>query len=297
VDGTGADAPDGCIWVNGEFHAPAQAAVPVLDFGFAYGDGVFETVRTYGGVPFRLDAHLARLTASTQYLGYRNVPDPAALAGIVAETIGRSGLAEATVRLTVTRGVGAGVPDPTRCGPATVVVAVLPLRTVDAALRTDGVDTVTLWQRPTAPPPGPGMKSTSWQYAVLARAELAARTDASGRRPYEGFWLDGDHVTEGSVSNVFAVAGTVVRTPPADVCLPGVTRAEVFDLAVEVGVDVCEEPLDIAALQGADEVFVTNASVGVLGVARVDGVAVGSGRGGPVTDALHTAYLGRAVPS
>lgn len=294
VDTTGADALHGCIWVNGAFHAPAQATVPVLDFGFAYGDGVFETLRTYGGVPFRLDAHLRRLTTTTQLLGYRDVPDADTLAAVVVDTVARSGLDEATVRLTVTRGVGAGVPDPTRCGPATVVVAALPLRSVDDAVRAAGVDTVTLWQR-SLPPPGPAVKSTSWQYAVLARAELAARADASGRRPFDGFWLDGDHVTEGSVSNVFAVVGSVVRTPPAEVCLPGVTRAEVFDLAADVGVDVREEPLDVAALDGADEVFVTNASVGVLGVARLDGVPVGGGRSGPVTDALHAAYLARTV--
>src|SRR5689334_8032918 len=96
----------GCMLVNGEPVAPGEAVVPALDHGVLYGDGLFETLRTYGGAPFRLEQHLARLEAGAAVLGIRGVPAAQELRRMTLEALSRSGLGEAYLRITVTRGVG-----------------------------------------------------------------------------------------------------------------------------------------------------------------------------------------------
>ncbi len=276
----------GCIYLNGTFLAPGEARVSVFDRGFLYGDGVFESLRTYGGVPFRLDAHLTRLASALDEVGIVGVPAPKQLQGIVAETLARAGLPDAYLRITVTRGTQfEGGPAPRDGLAPTVVVVALPLHGYPAAAYERGVTAVLLWPRAVADRPAPAVKSLSFQRGVLGKQQVVSRG------AHEGFYLDGSgHVTEGTTSNVFAVQGGALRTPPREVCLDGVTRREVLAIARDRGLPAAEAPVTIESLHAADEVFVTNSLAELLPVVEIEGRPVGAGLPGPIWRQLWLAY-------
>jgi branched-chain amino acid aminotransferase len=281
---------EGCVYVNGTFVPPAQATVPAFDHGYLFGDGLFETLRTYGGVPFRLDEHLARLEAGLSELAIGGVPLARELRARVLETLGRARLPEAYLRITITRGVSSRGLDPTGCDSPTVLIAALPLRTYPSAHYAAGITATVLWARPTPVHPPPTITSTSYQHTVVARLEL-------GRRGVqEGLFVDeSGHLTEGTVSNVFAVMSGVLLTPPPDLCLPGITRAEVLAIAREAGIRTGEQPLPASGLSGAQEVFVTSSLAELLPVVRIDQAVIGTGRPGPVYQRLHGLYRQRTT--
>ncbi len=266
------------LWRAGTAVAAHEATVPALDTGALYGDGLFETLRTYGGRPAFLDAHLERLARSAAALEIE-LPTSADLEHAVGAAIAALGAPEAYIRLSVTRGT-AGAPGlraAAAAGPAAPVVLVAPLPasggdTPATAVLLDGRFS----------PPTPMHKSLSWQHAVRA-------TRAAGE--HEGLYLDvNGHVTEGVTTNVFAILGDVLHTPPADRCLPGVTRAVVLGLARAVGLQPSEAPLPAGDLRGADEVLLTGSLAEVRAVTAIDGRPVGAGRPGPRHAALLAAY-------
>jgi branched-subunit amino acid aminotransferase/4-amino-4-deoxychorismate lyase len=271
----------GCICVNGCFSAPGEAVVSALDTGFLLGDGLFESLRASGSVPYLLDRHLRRLLSAATTIELTGLPPVAALEQQVLETLGRAALADAYVRITVTRGLGgAGLLAP--AGPPTVVVAALPAPARLPANR--GIVAALLERR--AEERAAAAKSTSWQKAVLDR-RLVARREAE-----EGIYVAADgRVLEGVSSNVFAVVGERLLTPPAHDCLPGITRARLLELAPRIGVTASETRLELEELLGAEEVFVTNAVQGLRSVDTIAGTAIG-GRGGDagVFAALRSSY-------
>jgi branched-chain amino acid aminotransferase len=281
---------EGCVYVNGAFVPPAQATVPAFDHGYLYGDGLFETLRTYGGVPFRLDKHLARLEEGLSSLAIRGAPPARELRARVLETLERARLPEAYLRITITRGISSRGLDPTGCDTPTVLIAALPLRTYSPSHYAEGIAATVLWARPTQVHPPPTLKSTSYQHTVVARLELSRRS------VQEGFFVDeAGHITEGTVSNVFAIMDGALLTPPRNVCLPGITRAEVLAIAHEAGLRTGEQPLLVSGLAGAQEVFVTSSLAELLPVVRIDQTVIGTGRPGPVYQRLHGLYRQRTT--
>ena len=172
-------------------------------------------------------------------------------------------------------------------GPPTVVVAALPFAGLPREAHHDGVE-VSIVGRRQVPPAvlDPAIKSTSRLSSVLARRE------AHERGAFEALLLDArGHLTEGTASNAFVVAGGRLLTPACgDGCLQGVTREAVIELAHGAGIDVREERLPVSLLGRAQEIFLTNTSWEVLPVAGVDGRPVGSGRPGPMTADLLRLY-------
>ncbi len=281
-----ASAAAGCTWVNGVFAAPAEAKVNAQDHGVLFGDGLFETLRTYGGVPFRLAAHLQRLAVGATELGFPALPAAAELEAVVKEALARAGLPEAHLRITALRGVSRGGLAPSGCEAPTVIISALSLPELS---REEGLKATLLWPRERLDRPPPWVKSTSYQRTVLARAELARR------QVDEGFYLGEEQtVTEGTASNVFALCPDGLVTPPTDRCLPGVTRAEVLSLAAEQGVPTVERPLRVEELRAAQEVFVTSSLAELRPVVWLDGVALGPGVPGPLWRQLLEGYRFRA---
>ncbi len=266
----------GCVNVNGRLFEPREATVSALDAGFLLGDGLFESLRASDGVPYLLDRHLARLLSAAAEMEFENMPACEILAEEVHRTIERSALADAYVRVTVTRGSGATALAPPS-GPPTVVIAALP---PPARAGADGGIEATL-----LPPPGERgakAKSTSRQQAVLARR----RVDRRGAG--EGVYVsESNHVLEGVSSNVFVVRHGRLLTPPAEECLPGITRARLLELARDAGLTALETPVEVGVLMDAEEAFVTNAVQGPRMVRAIDGAAVGT----PSSDGLLARLL------
>ncbi|MCU1374316.1 MAG: pabC, partial [Actinomycetia bacterium] len=226
------------VWVNGELVAAGDASVPALDHGMTVGDGVFETLRIYGGVPFAADRHLDRLARSGAGLGL-DLPDRALLERALAEVVAAGGLSDGRVRLTVTAGAGP-LGSARIAGACTVVAAVAPL---DPASPTTDAITVP-WVRNERSPLA-GLKTTSYAENVvaLARAKAAGASEAL-------FANTRDELCEGTGTNVFVVVGGALLTPPlSSGCLAGVTRELVLECT---GAE--EQVLPFAVLQDADEV-------------------------------------------
>jgi branched-chain amino acid aminotransferase len=255
----------GCICVDGRFSAPGDAVVSALDTGFLLGDGLFESLRARDGVPYLLDRHLVRLYSAAATIELSGLPPAAALEQQVLETLDRAALADAYVRITVTRGPGGrGLLAP--AGPPTVVVAALP---APSRVRANEGIAVALLERRAEE--RAAAKSTSWQKAVLDR-RLVARREAE-----EGIYLAADgRVLEGVSSNVFAVVGGRLLTPPVRDCLPGITRARLLELAPQVGVTPSETRIELEQLLRAEQVFVTNAVLGLRAVDTIAGTAIGA---------------------
>jgi len=277
----------GRAWVGGAVVPIEQACVPVLDRGFLYADSVYDTVRTYGQRPFLLGDHLDRLRRSAEQLWIPVPWSDRELVEIVDLLLEDWPAGEASLRLMVTRGEGGSglaFPEPTRprlvvlCRPATGVPVELKEQGV-ALARPDGAD-----RRDGRVPAD--VKSGSYLTNVLTLRQARAQGGFEGLlRAADGTWA------EGTTSNLFAVRDGGLHTPGMQgSILPGVTRALVLALAAAAGLAVREEPLDDAALDSADELFLTASIKEVVPVVRLDGQPVGEGTVGPVTRRLQSLF-------
>jgi branched-chain amino acid aminotransferase len=266
--------------VNGEVVPADEATVSVRDRGFAYGDAAFETLRAYGGDVFRWEAHADRLRETCDALSLDHGISDADLRARVDETLRANDLDDAYVRLSITRGVQPGKLTPAEAVDPTVVVVVNPLPRggVESAPVWDGpasLQTVKTRRVPNRAIPARA-KTHNYLNGVLARLELRV-TGAD-----EAVMLDADgHLAEGATSNIFFVGDDALCTPSLDgPVLPGVTRAEVVDIAASENVPVREGAFTPDDLRNAAEAFVTNTTWEIRPVESVDGIRVG---GGPVT--------------
>ncbi|MFY3744160.1 aminotransferase class IV [Anaeromyxobacter sp. Red801] len=288
--------------LDGALVAPADAKVSVLDRGFLYGDSVYEVVRTYGGRPFELDAHLARLARSAERTGLAPRWDGPRTAREIARTLEAAqamgappaapdaapwNAGEWYVRVVMTRGAGEIGLDPALAVDPRAVVIVAPLAAPPARAYAEGVAVAIASVRRASPAAvDPAAKTGAHLSHVLAVREARAAG------AHEALLLDdAGMVTEGSSSNVFAISGGRLRTPPlAAGILEGVTRGVVLRLARELGVPAEEAPLRVDALEAADEAFLTSTMREILPVVRVGARSIGAGRPGPVTERLHRAF-------
>jgi branched-chain amino acid aminotransferase len=277
------------VSIDGALSPPGEAKVSVYDRGFLYGDSVFETVRTYGGEPFALADHLARLERSAARVGIA-MPITAADFGMEIRLAVRAAHnPESYARAMLTRGSGPVGLDPALAGAPLRVVLVEPLEPLPAAFYRDGIAVVTV-RTERAADAARGAKVGNYLGSLLALKEAKARgaqealiLDAAGR------------VVEGTTSNVFVVRGGEIVTPPEQASiLAGITRAHLIELATDLGRPLRLAELTPADLASADEVFISSSLREVLPVVRVDDRPVAGGRPGPVTRALHTAFRVRA---
>jgi branched-chain amino acid aminotransferase len=282
--------------VNGRVFDQEHAVVSVFDHGFLYGEGVYETLRTFNGQPFLFERHMQRLRNSSGMLSLAVPLSDGELLERCRETMRAAGIgsgasSEAYIRVLVTRGVGELSYDPKACPVPTVIVIVKPQIDPPAEVYEWGVMIAIVPVVRNHPGSvNPLIKSNNLLNNALAMQEAVRRGAFEGvMRNYRG------ELAECTQSNLFIVKDGVALTPPLDAgLLPGITRAFLFDIAPETGVSIREAVLRDDDLLNADEVFLTNTTRGVLPATRVDERTIGSGKPGPVTRALRDAYLKRA---
>lgn len=271
------------VWVDGKRFPSEGAHISARDRGFTLADGVFETMKARNGKVFRLDRHLKRLDGSLRTLG---IPRPPELRDWVDAAIRAAYVPEASIRVTVSRGVSpGGVGVPADVVP-TVVVTVAPPPVFSAAIYETGLTAHVASGRRNEHSITTGLKTLAYTDAVAALIE--ARTAGAD----EVLFLDtAGHCSEASASNLFALIGGKLVTPPTScAALPGITRAAVIEVAAEIGVPVDERPFGLDELNGADEAFLTSSLRGIAPVVRVDGRPIGSGAPGAATQKVMTAY-------
>lgn len=269
-------------FLNGRFMPLEETVVPVEDRGYQFGDGVYEVVRTYHGVPFQLDAHLARLEKSVRAIDLAPPFEIQEWREFVSEGIRRGGFAESKVYIQITRGVAPRDHLFPQSARPTVVMTVRQMSQLDPVLRSAGVGVVTVedlrWGRC-------DIKSVNLLPNVMARQQ------AREAGAFEAIFVRDGQVAEGAVSNIMLVQGGVLITPPEGRrILSGVTRAVVLALARKEGISVRERAVGEGELYAADEVFLTGTTVEILPVVRVDGRVIGSGKPGILTGLLTARF-------
>lgn len=279
------------VAIDGRFVERGSATISVFDRGFLYGDSVFETTRTYGGVPFLLDDHMARLAWSAERIGLTLPLSPDELEAelsALAREAGASPANELSLRLMVTRGEGPLGLDPREATGPRRVLFVQPVRPLPAAWYREGVPVVSFaTYRPSDA--ARGAKVGNYLESIVATAH------ARERGAHEALIVGHDgHVLEGTTSNLFVVRGGVLFTPPtSETILPGITRRLVIEAADALDVDVSESRIDPPFVASADEAFLTSSLRELLPISSIDGFAVGAGCG-PITRRLHQAVRERA---
>jgi branched-chain amino acid aminotransferase len=263
------------------------ARIDPSDRGFTLGDGLFETLRAHGGKPFRLEAHLARLASSAETLGIPLPLPTARIGAAVAETIAANDLTtgDAAIRITLTRGTGArGLLPPSDARPTLMISAsayhpppVRPLGAVMSEIRRNEHS------------PLSRLKTLNYHDNVLAQREAAARGGD------EAILLNtAGRLACAARANLFVLRGRTLLTPPeSEGVLAGIARAEVLEIARELGIGVHETPLERDAIATADEAFLSNSLMEIAGLGRIDGRAIGEGGIGATTARIAEAYRAR----
>ena len=264
-------------FVDGAYLPQDEARIPVMDRGLLLGDGIFETVRVKGGVPEYFTEHYDRFCASAAAVRMRQPWTKPDLEAICAELVRRSKLPDASVRITLTRGVYRGTLSDTG-DPPRLVATCAPADLADPRILVDGV-AVAVASFPRVHELPAGIKATQYLSAVLARME------ADDQGCYETLFLDArGRVLELASASFFAVRDGRILTPPLRLgILAGVTRGAVIRLARKGGTPLRETVLRRDDLASFDEAFLTSAVRGVVPVVRLGGRGVGEGIPGPVT--------------
>lgn len=276
------------VYLNGQFVSKEEAKVSIFDHGYLLGDGIFETLRSYGGVIFKLDDHLRRLFDSANYMLLTIPASKAELADLAYQTLAKSSLRDAYLRITVSRGVGERGINPDFCQAPTLSIIVKEVPEYPPDSYVSGIETMIVSIRKMSHEAlSPQIKSCNYQNNILAKIEL------NQRGLIEGFLLNNEgYVAEGTVSNVFIAKDETILTPsPACGCLEGITRQAVMELAQkELRLNVQETQLTRYDLYTADECFITNTIMELMPVVKIDGRVVGSGQPGGLTRQLHALF-------
>ncbi len=280
------------IFLNNLFVKQENAVVSVFDHGFLYGDGVYETIRSYGSRIFMREQHLARLRRSAEAIGLK-IPIPQKdWPGLLHEAMERNDVGnehvDAYLRITISRGAGDIGLDPALCDIPTVVIMAKPLQAPSREQYEQGVSVIIAQTRRNLPSAlSPHIKATNFLNNILAKREaIAAGVFDSVLLNWQ------DHVTECTVSNLFWVKDGTVFTPSLDCgILDGITRDIVLTLAREGGLPVQEGRFGVDALHEADECFLTNTSMELMPVTTFEQRPVGSGKPGPITHQLQTQFV------
>ena len=285
----------GAVYVNGRITPAEHAVVPVYDHGFLYGEGVYETLRTYNRMPFLFERHTRRLRASAGRLQLSVPFDDLQLSGWMQDTVAAAGeMREAYIRVLLTRGVGELTYDVDATPAPSLVIIVKAIDEPPARVDSEGIAIALVPMLRNHPQSvDPIIKSNNLLNNAMAMQEANRRRGEEAlMRNYRG------ELSECSQSNFFMVRGGVVLTPKSAAgLLEGITRGFIFELGQDLGIDVREDTLFPADLERADEVFITSTTRELSPVVRVGDQVIGSGKPGPVTLGLLAAYRKRAWAS
>lgn len=268
------------VYINGEYYPRSQAKISVFDHGLLYGDGVFEGIRVYKGVVFKLKEHIDRLYNSAKVI-MLNIPrTKKEMMHAVLETLRKNNMRDAYVRLIVTRGVGDLGLDPRKCSKPTVIIIADTIAIYSKEAKKNGIKVLIVWvRRNPVDTASNEVKSLNYLNSVLGKIEAnIAGLD-------EAICLDKNgYVSEGVGENLFIVKNGVLITPPSSAgLLLGVTRDVIMKLAGKLGYTVIEKNITPTDLFTADEAFFTGTAVEITPIVEINRRVIGDGKPGPIT--------------
>jgi branched-chain amino acid aminotransferase len=275
------------IYIDGKLVDEKNAVVSVFDHGLLYGDGVFEGIRSYDCLVFKLNEHLDRLYESAKTLMLEIPLSKEALVKAILETLKANRLKNAYIRVVVTRGVGDLGLDPRKCGKATLFIIADKIALYPEDFTKKGLEIATVPTIRNHPEAlNPQIKSLNYLNNILAKIE------AINAGVPEAVLLNAQgYVTECTGENIFYIKERSIITPPPYVgILKGITRAVVMRLGREAGFSVREEVFTRHDLYTADEVFLTGTAAEILPVIKIDSRPIGTGKPGSATVRLEKEF-------
>jgi branched-chain amino acid aminotransferase len=276
------------VYLNGLFWHIDKANISVLDRGFIYGDGLFETFRSYSKKIFKVDEHLDRLYYSASLIFIEIPMTRGEIKSALNELLILNGLSNALIRLTVTRGnQGSGISIDYASAP-TIVIQARPLTPKLQTYYKKGV-TVSLFKNSAYRTQGISDQIKSCNYL----SQILMREKALKVGSFEAILLDNkNNITEGTISNIFLIKNNQLVTPKLnEFILKGITRQVVLELARANNVSCKETMVSKKNLYEADEIFITNSGIEILPVVTVNNQVINKGKPGPITKFLHMLFL------
>lgn len=268
------------VFINGELVEKEEAKVSVFDHGFLYGDGVFEGIRAYNGLIFRLRQHLERLYRSAHTIMLEIPMGMDELQTAIIKTLRANNLKDAYIRLIVSRGEGDLGLDPRKCKNPNVIIITDEIALYPQELYEKGLEIITVPTRRNIPEGvNPQIKSLNYLNNILAKIE------AINCGYEEAIMLNNEgYVVECTGDNIFIYKDGKLITPPIYLgALDGITRRAVMELAERRGIEVREEVLTRYDLYNAEECFLTGTAAEIVPVVKIDGRKIGVGKPGKVT--------------
>ncbi|MGQ9565469.1 MAG: branched-chain-amino-acid transaminase [Candidatus Bathyarchaeales archaeon] len=276
------------IYIDGKFYPKSEAKISVYDHGLLYGDGVFEGIRAYDGIVFKLEEHIDRLYKSAHAIMLNiSIPKKDMIKAVI-NTLKKNKLRDSYIRLVVTRGVGDLGLNPNKCKKPTVIIITdtIKLHSGNDA-KEKGITAMITWVRRDAiDATSHEVKSLNYLNSILAKIEAnnagVEEAISLGRTGY---------VCEGVAENIFIVRDNVIFTPPSSTgALPGITAQVVTRIAKKMGYTILERNISPTELFTADEVFFTGTAAEIIPVREINKRTIGNGKPGPITKRLMEEY-------
>ncbi len=276
------------VYIDGEYYPKSQAKVSVYDHGLLYGDGIFEGIRAYNSVVFKLKEHIDRLYRSAHTIMLQIPLKKEEMIQIVLETLRKNNLKDAYIRLVVTRGMGDLGVDPRKCIKPTIIVITDTIKLHKSEAKEKGVTAMLSWvKRDPVDATTHEIKSLNYLNSIMAKIE------ANINSVDEAICLDKNgFVCEGAAENIFIVKSGRLFTPPSYTgALPGITAGAVIKLARKLGYEVIEKNITPYELFNADEVFFTGTAAEIVPVREINKRQIGDGTPGSITKGLIEEFL------
>jgi len=275
------------VYIDGKYYPKSEAKVSVFDHGLLYGDGVFEGIRAYDGVVFKLKEHINRLYSSAHMIMLSIPMTREELIQKTLETLRKNKLRDGYVRLVVTRGAGDLGLNPKLCPKPTIIIITDTISMHRDDAKENGVTAMISWvKRDPVDATSHEIKSLNYLNSILAKIE------ANNAGVDEAICLDRNgFVCEGVAENVFIVKNGKIHTPPSCTgALPGITAESAKNLARQLGYEVSEKNVTPYELFNADEVFFTGTAAEIVPVREINKRSIGDGRPGPITRRLMAEF-------
>lgn len=274
------------LFLNDKIVEDTEGGLSTLDRGFLYGDGLFETFRTYHKKPFRLQDHVTRLSNSARHFDIPFRYTFQQIQQVIEQLLAINNLEDAYIRMTLSRGSAVNGLIPAQAGSSTFVIHTKPFVAYPSSFYKTGVPLITSRVRRSTTCPLSGHKTLNFLANYLMKKE------AVDNGAHDAIILNTDnHITECAVSNIFIVEKNTVITPSLKAnVLPGITREIVLDLCSKNDIHTLEGLFGIERALCADEVFITNSLMEVMPVSKINGQPVGNFVPGTVTGILQNKY-------
>jgi len=272
------------VYINGKFYEKNEAKISVFDHGLLYGDGVFEGIRSYDRLVFKLREHIDRLYESAQSIMLKVPLSKEQMIKAVITALKENNLKDAYIRLIVTRGEGDLGLDPRKCaGKSTIIIIADKIMLYPEKLYREGLKIITVPTVRNLPEAlNPQIKSLNYLNNILAKIE------ATNAGCDEAIMLDSlGYVAECTGDNIFIVKRDHLYTPPQCMgTLRGITRDTVLEIARKNKIPVHEHVITRHEVYISDECFLTGTAAEIIPVVMVDGRAIGTGKPGKLTLSL-----------